>query len=119
MVLEEATNPANAPPDSFADNAYPSDTDPYSTSNGSPQSSNVRIDLSEFPLPPPILGALVGYPRSRVVGNVTEYMKAATHVLHRTLTEDEAKALTYHVAKASSTSAVSYTHLTLPTKRIV
>ncbi|KAF4540427.1 hypothetical protein BFW01_g12181 [Lasiodiplodia theobromae] len=105
MVLEEATNPANAPPDSFADNAYPSDTDPYSTSNGSPQQSNVRIDLSEFPLPPPILGALVGYPRSRVVGNVTEYMKAATHVLHRTLTEDEAKALTYHVAKASSTSA--------------
>ncbi|KAF4306749.1 hypothetical protein GTA08_BOTSDO04965 [Botryosphaeria dothidea] len=105
MVLDEATNASSAPSDSFADNAYPSDADPYAASNGSTQQRNFRIDLNDFPMPPPILGPLVGYPRQRVATNVTEYLKAASHVLHRPLSEEEAKALTYHTTKANSTTA--------------
>ncbi|EKG19285.1 Proteasome maturation factor UMP1 [Macrophomina phaseolina MS6] len=109
MVLDEATNASSAPPDGFADNAYPSDADPYSSSSSSSPSNQpsaaFQIDLNDFPLPPPILGPLVGYPRQRVATNVAEYLKAASHVLRRPLSEDEAKALTYHTARASSTSA--------------
>ncbi|GME24967.1 hypothetical protein GTA08_BOTSDO04965 [Neofusicoccum parvum] len=105
MVLEEAANSSSAPPDSFADNAYPSDTDQYAASDGAAQQRSFQIDLNEFPLPPPILGPLVGYPRQRVATNVAEYLKAASHVLRRPLTEDEAKALAYHTTKANSTTA--------------
>ncbi|KAL1646918.1 hypothetical protein SLS58_003054 [Diplodia intermedia] len=105
MVLEEATNSTSTSSDAFADNAYPSDADPYSTSNGSAQQYGFQINLNEFPRPPPIFGPLVGYPPARGAKTVAETTKAAAHVLRRPLTEEEAKALTYHVTKANSTAA--------------
>ncbi|OJD37765.1 endo-beta-protein [Diplodia corticola] len=105
MVLEEATNSRSAPSDSFADNAYPSDADPYSTPDRGGQKYVYQINLDEYPRPPPIIGLLVGYPRARAATTVAETSKAAAHVLRRPLTEEEARALAYHVTKANSTAA--------------
>ncbi|KAF2691159.1 hypothetical protein K458DRAFT_412472 [Lentithecium fluviatile CBS 122367] len=92
MVLEDL----DKAPDSFTDNPYPSETDPYA-STSSP--STGRYDSSTLPQPIPILGPLIGFSEYSVRFKVESTLKFAEYKVHRPLTAEETQALAIHLHK--------------------
>ena len=102
MVLDDATASA---PDSFADDPYPSDNDPYSTKPSSNGRNTLTIDMGSLPHPMPIIGPLIGYSEQSIANGIRENLSALQHTLKRPLTQEEAPVLAYYFAKAKATAS--------------
>jgi hypothetical protein len=88
MVLEDL----NAAQDSFSDNPYPSENDPYASSSPGPS-----FDASSFTHPIPIFGPLLGYSAASTRFKTEASLKFAELRIQRQLTSDESQALAGHL----------------------
>jgi hypothetical protein len=98
MVLEDINTAA----DSFTDNPYPSETDPYANSSAP---SGGSYDPSTLPQPLPILGPLLGFSDYSVRFKVESTLKFAEHRVHRALTSEESQALATHLYTLEQTKS--------------
>jgi hypothetical protein len=95
MMLQDTGDPSS---DSFADNPYLSDTDPYSTASTSPTTSP-RFDASQLPQPIPVVGPLLGYSQTWVRYKTETTLRIGEEQVQRRLTPEEAQALAQHLYK--------------------
>ncbi|OCK86418.1 hypothetical protein K432DRAFT_1140 [Lepidopterella palustris CBS 459.81] len=100
MVLQDATA---SPPESFAEEPYPSDNDHY-TSDPSPSPQNgIVIDMDSLPRPVPLIGPLIGFPQRRINESVQQYLSTVQRLIQRELTQEEGSVLAYYIAKSEAT----------------
>lgn len=104
MVLQEVVNAAPTATDAFADDPA-SDRDPYATDPSSSAPASVRLNLDDFPKPVPIFGPLVGYTRAQRSKYIHDACNAASTIMKRPVTQDEAYAIAYHTTKAQRTTS--------------
>ncbi|OCL07066.1 hypothetical protein AOQ84DRAFT_66223 [Glonium stellatum] len=102
MVLDDATASAS---DSFADDPYPSDNDPYSATTSSNRQNTITIDMASLPHPVPIIGPLIGYSEQSIANGIRENLSAVQRTIRRPLTQEEAPVIAYFFAKAKATSS--------------
>jgi hypothetical protein len=100
MVLEGASVPESVPYDQ--DGTPSSDLDPY---DGSQKPASFKLDDMGLPSPFPVFGPLMGYTKSELAKNITRGFAAAGQLLHRPLSNQEADALAYNIAKMERTSS--------------
>jgi hypothetical protein len=99
MVLQDVNESA---PDSFSDNPYPDQTDPYASSS-SP--SGTRFDSSSLPQPLPIIGTFMGFSESAVRYKTETTIKFAERKVGRQLDSQEAQALAFHIYQLEQTKS--------------
>jgi hypothetical protein len=101
MVLQDVSESA---PDSFSDNPYPDQNDPYA-SPSSPSSSGARFDSSDLPQPLPIIGTFMGFSDRAVRFKTETTLKFAERKLGRQLYSHESQALAFHIYKLEQTKS--------------
>jgi hypothetical protein len=101
MVLQDVNQSA---PDSFSDNPYPDQSDPYA-STSPPSSSGVRFDSSGLPQPLPIIGTFMGFSDFAVRFKTETTIKYAERKLGRQLNSEESQALAFHIYKLEQTKS--------------
>jgi hypothetical protein len=99
MVLQDVNETA---PDSFSDNPYPDQTDPYASSS---TSSGARFDPSGLPQPLPIIGTFMGFSDSAVRFKTETTLKFAERKVGRQLNPQEAQALAFHIYQLEQTKS--------------
>jgi hypothetical protein len=101
MVLQDVNESA---PDSFSDNPYPDQNDPYA-STSPPSSSGARFDSSGLPQPLPIIGTFMGFSDFAVRFKTETTIKYAERKLGRQLNSEESQALAFHIYKLEQTKS--------------
>ncbi|KAH7080220.1 hypothetical protein BKA63DRAFT_238380 [Paraphoma chrysanthemicola] len=99
MVLQDVNGSA---PDSFNDNPYPDQTDPYA-SPSSP--SGTRFDSGNLPKPLPIIGTFMGFSERAVRFKTETTIKFAEKKIGRQLNSQEAQALAFHIYQLEQTKS--------------
>ena len=99
MVLQDVNESA---PDSFTDNPYPDQNDPYASSSSS---SGARFDSSSLPQPLPIIGTFMGFSDGAVRFKTETTLKFAERKLGRQLYPDESQALAFHIYQLEQTKS--------------
>ena len=99
MVLQDVENSAA---DSFTDNPYPSESDPYASSSSS---SGVRFDPSSLPQPIPILGMFMGFSDAAIRFKAETTLKFAERKVGRKLYPYESQALAFHIYQLEQTKS--------------
>jgi hypothetical protein len=100
MVLENVNESA---PDSFSDNPYPNQSDPYASTSSS--SSSARFDSSGLPQPLPIIGTFMGFSDYAVRFKTETTIKFAERRLGRNLYPEESQALAFHIYQLEQTKS--------------
>ncbi|KAF2832928.1 hypothetical protein CC86DRAFT_2063 [Ophiobolus disseminans] len=98
MVLQDVNESA---PDSFSDNPYPDQNDPYASS----PSSGTRFDSSTLPRPLPIIGTFMGFSEGAVRFKTETTLKFAERKLGRDLNSQESQALAFHIYQLEQTKS--------------
>jgi hypothetical protein len=101
MVLENVNETS---PDSFSDNPYPDQNDPYASSTSS-EPSGARFDSSGLPQPLPIIGTFMGFSDRAVRFKTETTLKFAEKKLGRELYSTEAQALAFHIYQLEQTKS--------------
>jgi hypothetical protein len=99
MVLQDANESA---PDSFSDNPYPDQNDPYASSSSS---SGMRFDASNLPRPLPVIGTFMGFSDRAVRFKTETTLKFAERKLGRQLDPQESQALAFHIYQLEQTKS--------------
>lgn len=101
MVLQNVNETS---PDSFSDNPYPDQNDPYaSAASSSP--TGARFDSSSLPHPLPIIGTFMGFSDRAVRIKTETTLRFAEKKLGRQLYPDESQALAFHIYQLEQTKS--------------
>lgn len=99
MVLQDVNETS---PDSFNDDAFPDQNDPYAASSSPP---GTRFDSSGLPRALPVIGTFMGFSDGLVRLKTETTLKYAESKLGRQLTPTESQALAFHIYKLEQTKS--------------
>jgi hypothetical protein len=102
MVLQDVNETA---PDSFSDNPYPDQNDPYASSSSPSTYSGARFDPTGLPQPLPVIGTFMGFSDRAVQYKTETTLKFAERKLGRQLYPNESQALAYHIYQLEQTKS--------------
>ncbi|PSN73130.1 hypothetical protein BS50DRAFT_596807 [Corynespora cassiicola Philippines] len=97
MVLQDLSDASS---DSFTDNPYPSENDPYASS-----SSGSNYDATDLPQPIPVVGPFLGFSQAAIRFKTESTIKFAERRIGRNLTGEEAHTLAGYLYKLEQTKS--------------